>query len=287
MKSNGKSTAWYETEAGKEVQARLTEERTLKAIDHLLSRIDTLETAVDRLTTLIDQGPGLMAMTTDMADEVYRQSQARGVSIEERLANALQLAEKLTSDEMVGKIENLIDLADQAPGLAAMTVDMADEMYRQASASGVSIEQHMQNGLQVIGRLTEPKTVESLNAALDFADQLPGMAAMTMDMLDEGYKEAAAKGLDLGTLSTQGIQALKQVSTLVSSPEFKALMDSGLLSPATISVIASAGDAMVEAKEADVKPVGAFGTLRALSDPDRQKAIGFLMNFLKHWGQKI
>jgi uncharacterized protein YjgD (DUF1641 family) len=285
--NNGKTVAWYETEAGREVNAHLSEERTLRAIDHLISRIETLEQAVERLAGLMEQGPGLVAMTADMADEVYQRNREKGIVLEERLANALHLAERLTAPEVVAKIESLLALAEQAPGLTAMTIDMADELYRQRDAAGVNLEERLGAGLELLRRLTDPATMAQLHQALDLADQLPGLTAMAVDVLDEGYREAYARGMDLATLGSQGITAMRQVLKLVSSEEFKSLMDSGVLSPETISIVASAGDALVESKQDPVKPRGAFGTLRALGDRDRQKAIGFLMNFLKRWGQQL
>ncbi|MCB0637405.1 MAG: DUF1641 domain-containing protein, partial [Lewinella sp.] len=276
--TNGKNVAWYETEAGREVNAHLSEERALKALDHLISRIETLEQAVDRLAGLMEQGPGLVAMTADMADEIYRRNQEKGVVLEERLANALYLAERLTSQPVVDKLENLLAFAEQAPGLIAMAMDMGDEVYRQRDAEGIYLEQRLSAGLALLQRLTNPHTIDQLNKTLDIADHLPGLTAMAVDVMDETYQEMLAADMDLGTLSTQGIEAMRQVLRLVSSEEFKSLMESGILSPATLSVVASAGHALVESKEDAVKPIGAFGALRALGDKDRQKALGFLMN---------
>ena len=40
-------------------------------------------------------------------------------------------------------------------------------------------------------------------------------------------------------------------------------------------------------QEPPAKVGGVFGLLRALNDPDRQKALGFLMNLLKHLGKTM
>jgi uncharacterized protein YjgD (DUF1641 family) len=48
------------------------------------------------------------------------------------------------------------------------------------------------------------------------------------------------------------------------------------------------GDAMTEAQNQEPAKIGGvFGILRALKDPGRQKALGFLMNVLKNLGNKI
>ena len=57
-------------------------------------------------------GPGMVAMVTDMADEAYREADASGISIDERLSNALQLAEKLTAPTMIKKLDGFLKFAD-------------------------------------------------------------------------------------------------------------------------------------------------------------------------------
>lgn len=255
MNGNGTSVPWTESKAGKQVQARLSEPRTLEAIDHLLKRIDTLESAVDKLSDVMRQGPGMVAMLGDMADETYRQVDARGVSIDERLKNALTIAEKLTAPEMVAKIDGLITLTDQVPGMVAMIGDMADETYRQADARGVSIDQRLGVALKMAEQLTAPEMAEKLENALQLANQMPGIVAMMVDMVDEGVKTALDNGFNPETLAR---------------------------------VAGSANTALNQAyAEPPAKVKGIFSLLRALKDPDRQKGMGFLLNFLKHFGQNL
>ncbi len=286
MDNNG-TINWSASEAGQQLQEKLNSERTLRSLDHLLDRIDTLEKAVERLTDVMEQGPGLVSMGVDMADEAYKEAQARGVQIEQRLAAALHLAEKLTAPEMVEKLEQVFDFVHQAPGLVSMTMDMADETYKRAADNGVVVEERLAAALQIAEKLTQPQMVEQLNGLMDTANQLPGLIAMFVDMLDEGYQRAADSGVDLGALSQQGVAAMQQASEIMNSEEFKALQNSGVLSPATLGVIAKTGEALVESQQQPVKKMGLFGLMGALNDKDRQKALGFLMNFTKSFGQKL
>ncbi|MCI5083399.1 MAG: DUF1641 domain-containing protein [Saprospiraceae bacterium] len=286
MDNNG-TINWSASEAGQQLQEKLNSERTLRSLDHLLDRIDTLEKAVERLTDVMEQGPGLVSMGVDMADEAYKEAQARGVQIEQRLAAALHLAEKLTAPEMVEKLEQVFDFVHQAPGLVSMTMDMADETYKRAADNGVVVEERLAAALQIAEKLTQPQMVAQLNGLMDTANQLPGLIAMFVDMLDEGYQRAADNGVDLGALSQQGVAAMQQASEIMNSEEFKALQNSGVLSPATLGVIAKTGEALVESQQQPVKKMGLFGLMGALNDKDRQKALGFLMNFTKSFGQKL
>lgn len=286
MKANG-SITWDETEAGQNLQERLNNEKTLRALDHLLARIDTLETAVDRLATLMEQGPGMISMAADTVDETARRAADNGIYLEERLSNALHLAERLTAPETVEKINALLTLAEQAPGMISMMADAVDEEIRHACDRGVNIDKRLGTALRLAERITDPQMEERLNTLLDLSDQMPGMLAMTMDILDEGYRKAADAGLDLQTLFNQGAFALKQMVALLSSEEFKALMASGVLSPQTLNVVAQAGEALTESQQAEHKKAGLFATMRALSDPDRKRAMGFVLTFMKNFGKKL
>jgi len=255
MDNNGTPTTWTATKAGQNLQKRLTNEHTLNSLDGLLAKIDSLEKAVNNLTVMMQQGPGMVAMVTDMADEAYRKADASGVSVDERLGNAMVLAEKLTAPAMVEKLNGLMSLADQAPGLVAMTMDMVDEGYRKADANGVSIDERLGNAMVLAEKLTAPAMVEKLDGLMTLADQAPGLVAMSMDMFDEGMKNAIDKGFDLQALGN------------IAGASNRALTAASAEPPAKVG--------------------GIFGLLRVLKDNDRQKGLGFLMNFLKHLGRNL
>ena len=196
MSTNGTLVSWEDTPAGQQVQSRLSEERTLLAIDRLLARLDTVEEAVKGLEQTMHQAPGMIAMVADMADEAYRTADANGVTIEDRLQNALVVAEKLT----------------------------------------------------------QPETVQKLNDLMTFADQLPGLVGMAVDTVDEGLRTARENGLEPETLVDWASQF---------------------------------GRAMREAQNTPSPKLGLFGMLRALNDPDRQRALGFSLHFLKSLGKQM
>ncbi len=131
---------WTDTDAGQRIQQRLHNEKTLQALDHLLERVSTLEEGVEKLNTLLERGPGMASMVTDMADDTYRKAQEHGVDLEERMRGALQLADKLTEPETVERLNQLMDLANRAPGLMAMMGDMADDEMRGLQQKGVDLQ---------------------------------------------------------------------------------------------------------------------------------------------------
>ena len=292
---------------------RLNEEKIVSSLDRLLDRLDAVEQAVANLTTLMQQGPGLVAMTMDMADEAVKSADKNGISIDERLATALQIAEKLTAPEMVEKLDGLLTMANQAPGLMAMTMDMVDDSIKSASANGINIDERLGAALQIAEKLTAPEMVEKLDGLLTMANQAPGLMAMTMDMVDDGVKSASANGINID----ERLGAALQIAEKLTAPEMVEKLDSmltmanqapGLISmamdtfddemkhfsaldidPGVFLEIASILSSSI--KEAEHMPKakvsGIFSMLKTMRDPDRQKAIGFMMNVAKAYGKRL
>ena len=94
--------------------------------------------------------------------------------------------------------------------------------------------------------------VEQLDSLIKLSHQAPGMMAMMVDSLDNF------------------------------------MQDNKALDPANFVFIKNAAESLTEAQtQAPAKVGGFFGTIRTFRDPDRQRALGFLMNFLKNLGKKI
>ena len=270
------------------LQAKLNEPQTVAALTRLLDRIESLEQTVNTLADLVTQGPGMAAMVGDMVDETVRSAAARGVDVEQRLQTALTLAEKLTAPAMVDKLDRLLALADEAPGMAAMVGDMVDETVRSAAARGVDIEARLRAGLAIAEKLTAPDMVAKLDQLLAFANEAPGLVAMVGDMVDE-----TAVTLDLESRLKMGLQIAEkatQPANLAQLGEmFEVLLEaeSGMLSPDAVRTLGSMAQSMVAAKSDPRPKVGLLALLRSLNDPDIQNTLGFLLNFGKRFGRSL
>lgn len=158
-------------------------------------------------------------------------------------------------DTLEKAVESLTLIMQQGPGMVAMAGDMVDEAYRQADANGISVDTRLKNALVIAEKLTTSEMTKKLEDAISFTNQLPGLMAMTVDMIDESMKEAVTSGFDP-----------------------KVLADTAK----------TANIALTNAKaEPPAKVGGLFGIFKLLRDPDRQKGLGFFMNFLKHFGRNI
>ena len=234
---------------------RLNDEKIVASLDRLLDRLDAVEQAVSNLTTLMQQGPGLVAMTMDMADEAVKSADKKGISIDERLNAALQIAEKLTTPEMVEKLDGLLTLANQAPGLMAMTMDMIDDGVKTASANGINIDERLSAALQMAEKLTAPEMVEKLDSMLALANQAPGLISMAVDTFDDEMKNFSSLDIDP--------KVFLEIASILSA----AIKEAEHMPKAKVS--------------------GIFSMLKVMRDPDRQKAIGFMMNIAKAYGKRI
>lgn len=162
----------------------------------------------------------------------------------------------------------------------------------------------------LLDRLNDPKTIESLNTILDnleliafsvtAADGFLRRSDAVIDAVTDGVHELrdTIPSLDNDLVKTEEIiprltQLAKvgvQISDLMNSDEFDALMQSGVLSPETLTVVGQAGDALVESRQEAAQSdqrIGIFGLLRALNDPDIQRSLNFLLTFSKKFGRKL
>lgn len=276
------------TNGATSLQLRLNEPTTNAALNRLLDRVETLEKAVSRLADLLEQAPGMAAMVGDMADEQLRQAKGRGVDIDQRLKTALALAERLTAPEMVANINQLLDLAEQAPQAMAMVGDMVDGTVRQAAMRGVDIDQRLKLALEMAEKLTDPGRVAQINQLLELADQAPAALAMMGDMADGMAARLQLQArLDAGLPIADKATRPETLHKLGEMFDILLEAESGMLSPEAVRTLGKTANALVISQQQPAQPIGMFGLLRAMGDPDIQRAMGFLLTFGRQFGKSL
>ncbi len=147
---------------------------TLVLLNRMLDKIERLEAKVNQFEYLAEQAPGLMAMFTDTMDRIYGDSIQAGVDIEERVKMGLQLLTTITEPKtmralctLTGQLEQIAAIAEQAPGLTAMAVDIADNFYASTAQGGVDLETAARNGLDAAGRLVNLLQSDEIKALMD------------------------------------------------------------------------------------------------------------------------
>jgi len=134
------------------------------------------------------------------------------------------------------------------------------------------------------------EVLDALRPLVALAGQAPGLVAMAGDSFDEIMQTASDSGIDVerGLLNGAGA-ALRFGATM--DPEkvraIEALFNSGVLGPAALRTVGDLAQAMVDTASAPPSSVGAMGLMKALGQPDVQRALGFLVTFAEHFGRRL
>ena len=214
-------------------------------------------------------------------------------------------------------VERLGQGMQQGPELVATAVNTIDDLAEKARQHGIDLPERGDATLKLLDRLTQPQTIEKVNALLDLSDQLPSVAADAVNLVDETMGRARKEGIDV----EQRLQSIGGLLTRLSSPAIVQRLN-GLLDLAEqsddlliagvnaldetilslskqgidlnksfengLQVVAAANTALDETLRENPQRVGGiFSLLRQLNDKDFQKVLAFLATFGKHFGRQL
>lgn len=229
------------------------------------------------------------------------------------------LAERLGDPALVHNLIRLIDRADQleslldqaavvqqsVPNLLATLIDVADSVAHNASTDGIDLEQRGHGLLQLFLKLTEPETLDAveqlfadlpkLAAASKLLSDVPNLAATLMDVLDEWIQQMNEEGIDVETSLKQGLHAALWLGSRISETELErlgTLLRSDVLDEHAVDAVALAGSALAKCQKGSCeietpKRVGMFGMLKALREPNTQRALAFGLRFSQCFGSSL
>ena len=273
-------------------------------LDRILARLDRMEQQLEKLADPVDQAPNLIAAATDTVDGWTRSAQDRGVDLDASVAAGARLLERLANTETLERLERIIarldavegslDIATQLPGTIAMAGDVTDQWIRRAQDEGLDIDATLKAALPCLMALSNPKIISALETLAQRTPELaklvddgPKLIAAAFDSLDGVMKGFTDRGVDVQAMSENIAAALSKLSELLNSPQYLALMNSGVLDPSTLDMVGKAGSALVHARMEACVETGMFGALRATSDRDIQRAIGFAIKFAHAFGREL
>lgn len=200
-------------------------------------------------------------------------------------------------DSLERSLSSIDEFIKKFPAMMAITTDIADELYRNAAASGIDMEERLKKAGKLLVRLTDPKKIDTLSHFINTLDimtpllkqfeKVPDTLAVIVDSFDELYKSAERSGIDFELIMKQGKDAAAKLNEILKSDELKALMNSGILNPNAVNIVAQAGCALAECKEDHPKKMGIFGLIKELGNCDLQCALGFLISFGKRFGRLL
>jgi hypothetical protein len=159
----------------------------------------------------------------------------------------------------------------------------------------------------VVERLQDQATAAALHRLLDHLDvltralellaplvaqakELPGLVAMTMDSADELARQAHDSGIDIAAGVSRGASAALRFGAVMDAEKVRsleALLRSGVLDPHALAAVGALARALQATAASQPSPVGPLGLLRAASDPDVQRALGFLVEFGRRFGKGL
>ncbi|MEM1416528.1 MAG: DUF1641 domain-containing protein [Myxococcota bacterium] len=219
-----------------------------------------------------------MTMTTYARPGAGEDTPARTRSLEETVA---RLDDRLERIERT--LEPIAKLSVEAPRLGATVGDMADAWAAEVGDA----DQRLLGLQQVLERVTRPGTLASLRAALDMAEEAPRMLATFTDIADETVAEAAEHGIEPHRLVEDTKQLVFGLLKLTTSPELRALRESGMLDPQALHTLGLAAQAVAHASETEPPKLGLFGAARAMKDGDVQRAVGFTLRLARGFGRAL
>lgn len=140
-------------------------------------------------------------------------------------------------------------------------------------------------------------TIERLERRLEHMDaavrrlegaaaNVPVMVATVTDIVDSVIARLAERGFDVD----QRMRALVEAADHLTSPRaldaLASVLQSDIMAHQTTEVVGRMGRAIVHAEHA-AKPVGMWGLMRALRDPEIQRAAGFLVAMARRFGEEL
>ncbi len=144
----------------------------------------------------------------------------------------------------------------------------------------------------------DKRGIDPIATGLKALDALPHLVGLLdrVDLLEKAVARAdlaaavldASAGVDPAVVTDvlqKSAPLLPKLARLLSRPELVALLDA--VDGATLGVAAQATSALVESRAAPVAPVGPFGALMAMGQPDVQRAVGFALAVARKFGQRL
>ena len=170
-------------------------------------------------------------------------------------------------------------------------------MTSEAASVAVSSERTLDDAsvtttLQTIEERTRAvsEVTDRLRPLIALAEQAPAFVAVLMDSFDEAMRTASDNGIDVERGLLNGAEAALRFGATMDADkvrELDALLKSGVLAPSTLRIIGELGRALTETAAAPPATAGVLGLLKALGQPDVQRALGFLVTFAERFGRRL
>lgn len=265
---------------------RLNEPHTAAALHQLLDHAELLAYGVGALDGLARRGEELTDNVAASLDEL-RGSLPPGAGAQ--LAQLSRLAAQLPA---------LIALTERFGALAARQ-DVLDTLDTLSSPATLSSLNKLVGHLELLAfgadavdgalRRGEEFSENVRDSLRELTAGMPGDSADVTSLIESGARLLPYLPR-LVQVAPKFIEVIERLEAVVASPEFDALLSSGVFAPETVSLVGRAGDAFVASYDENTRTgrrLGPVGLLRALNDPDVQRAAALVVDFGRRFGRSI
>ncbi len=262
---------------------RLNEPQTVDALNRILDNIELISFSVTAMDGFLRRSEAVAESFAEGMAEMKTSAPANMNFLEllprilEMMPQMLDLVERLVVLSQIAEFKRLLDILGNPQTLEAITAIMNN--MELLSTMVTMLDGFFQRGDTIADNVAEGVAEMTQGTSLvEFTETIAMLPQLVESM--PRLIETLPQLIEAGT----------QLKPLLDSPEFEALMQSGIFAPKTVKVVGQAGDALVESYDShrtQPKSVGLFGLLRTLGDPDIQRALGFATEFGKQFGKNI
>lgn len=178
------------------------------------------------------------------------------------------------------RIENALNnVGRELPNAVAVATDSLDEWV----ARHPDFNDRLEAALPVLERLTRPETLRAATTLMDHLDAVPGVMAMALDAADDVARQATEHGIPMGTLVEElgaNVAAFVKVSRALRS-----VMESPIVEAKAIETVGRLAETMANVTDQPA-PVGLWGAMRAMKDPEVQRSVGFAVEIARGFGRQ-
>lgn len=201
-------------------------------------------------------------------------------------------------ERRLDRVEALASTAlAEGRGAIGIVTDTVDRQMAAAQARGVDVDARARAALALLERATEPRTLERLGHAVELAEQAPAALAIVTDTADRLIGRLQADGVDVDARLANLVRAAERLSsneaiatleaTFGRIEQIRAVLESGILDPAAVAIVAKAGEALADAASEPPIQVGPLGLVRAIGEREVRAATGFLVRFARRLGAAL
>jgi hypothetical protein len=179
-------------------------------------------------------------------------------------------------DRLQAALDRAGPLIDAFPDLLATVGNTIDDLA--AHDGHASMDQRLRRGAAVLAKLSDPTILagierllghrEALTKIADLVDHLPGYVAIVGDSFDDIVEVGRARGIDPEVM-------------------IRALFESGLLETRSVELLSGAAAELPRAAQAPSESFGVVGLLRVLREDEVQRALSFLIHFIRRFGRLL